>query len=385
MAGKNKHIKHLIGRSKSAFQEVQKLNVSLPSLKRKRHPATQCLNCQLAFDIETNYCPRCGQENNHSKLSFWRIITDFLHNYFSFDSRFGHSLLPFFFNPGALTNYYTEGKRAAYINPIRLYLIVSLLFFFVFSMMGRGFISKAHKRLDETNQTTIDSVSMDLSQIISIKWDSIEHARKDSIAHMMAQDTTLNPKDVSVPDDFLSASNGQIYISLRKDRNLSALQIMDSLDTHGLSAFERKLVLQAIKTDQMPKDILMSQILQNLPIMMMVLLPLLALILKLFYLKKDIYYFSHLIHLIHLHSFIYFVFGIGAILVLNHDTLQFSYAKIWPICFILVTIYATLSFRKVYAEGWIRTLIKYLSIGFIYLFILVFASLTELLLTVFNL
>ncbi|WP_158233336.1 DUF3667 domain-containing protein [Reichenbachiella sp. 5M10] len=385
MAGKR--IKYFIDKSKTALTQVQKLNVSLPSLRRKRHPATHCLNCQLQFDIETNYCPRCGQENNHNQLSFWTIATDFLHNYFSLDSQFGNSIHPFLLRPGALTNYYTEGKRAAFINPIRLYLIVSLLFFFVFSLLSQDFVVKTQNRLEQTNQNLRDSVSMDINQIFMVKLDSIHQIKEDSIARLHEQDTVRawTGRSAESENEFLTQETVKTYLSLREDRNLSPHQIMDSLNTEVLSELEKKIVYQVIKMDQMSMDMVMNRILQNIPVMMMILLPLLALIFKLFYLKKDIYYFSHLIHLVHLHSFTYFIFAIGAILVLNHEMLPLHYSVVWRCCFFLVTIYGILSFKKVYGEHWARTVFKYLSIGLLYLFLLVIAGVMELFITVFNL
>ncbi|MEN8250200.1 MAG: DUF3667 domain-containing protein [Bacteroidota bacterium] len=109
-------------------------------LARKRRKSDHCLNCGAEYEEKVNYCPHCGQENNHNKVSIGTLIIDFLNNYFSFDSKFVNSLLPFFFQPGYLTRKFTEGKRTSFVNPIRLYLIISLLFFFVFSMISSDIV-----------------------------------------------------------------------------------------------------------------------------------------------------------------------------------------------------------------------------------------------------
>ena len=90
----------------------------LPVLIRKRRRANHCLNCGEEFNEKYNYCSHCGQENNHNRVSFSTLIIDFLNNYFSLDSKFSLSLLPFFFAPGYLTKKFVEGKRASFVNPI---------------------------------------------------------------------------------------------------------------------------------------------------------------------------------------------------------------------------------------------------------------------------
>ena len=121
-----------------------------PELMKKRRKANHCLNCGEEFDESFNYCSHCGQENNHNRVSFATLIIDFLNNYFSFDSKFSLSLQPFFFEPGYLTKKFVEGKRASFVNPIRLYLVISLIFFFVFSMVSNDIIQDSVKKFDET-------------------------------------------------------------------------------------------------------------------------------------------------------------------------------------------------------------------------------------------
>ena len=95
-----------------------------------RRKTNCCLNCNHTLSEVYNFCPHCGQENNDNNVSFGTFIGDFFSNYFSFDTRIGRSIQPFFLRPGYLTNQFNEGKRMRYMHPLRLYLIVSLVFFF---------------------------------------------------------------------------------------------------------------------------------------------------------------------------------------------------------------------------------------------------------------
>ena len=115
----------------------------IPNIKRRpRRKGEFCLNCGKELGLDDNYCPNCGQENNHNKASFGTLVVDFFQNYFSLDSKFTNSLLPFFFEPGYLTKKFVAGKRASFVNPVRLYLILSLIFFFVFSMVSSELVEQ---------------------------------------------------------------------------------------------------------------------------------------------------------------------------------------------------------------------------------------------------
>lgn len=90
----------------------------------------KCLNCNQSLSEIYSYCPLCGQENTDNNVSFKQLIEDFLNNYFSLDSKFFQSIKPFFIHPGHLTNSFNSGKRRTYINPVRLYIIISFFYFF---------------------------------------------------------------------------------------------------------------------------------------------------------------------------------------------------------------------------------------------------------------
>lgn len=104
---------------------------------RTRRKQNACLNCGAELNSVYNYCPLCGQENTDNKVSFKTLITDFFSNYLSFDSRFAKSINPFLFKPGYLTNEFINGHRVSFMHPIRLYLVMSLFYFFIISLPGR--------------------------------------------------------------------------------------------------------------------------------------------------------------------------------------------------------------------------------------------------------
>ncbi|WP_373397557.1 DUF3667 domain-containing protein [Algoriphagus halophilus] len=94
-----------------------------------------CLNCGKELTNADNFCSFCGQENVDQRVTIIRFLKDFISNYLNFETVFFQTLPVFLFHPGKLTNTFNEGKRRKYIHPIRLYLITSLFYFFIVSMV----------------------------------------------------------------------------------------------------------------------------------------------------------------------------------------------------------------------------------------------------------
>jgi hypothetical protein len=125
-------------------------------------------------------------------------------------------------------------------------------------------------------------------------------------------------------------------------------------------------------------DIIIDKIFDVLPIAVFIMLPLVALLLKFWYLFSGHYYVEHLIHALHNHSFLFVIF----ILMIVTD----SIAK-WAdpggealitktaqltdfILFIWIPFYLLFSLKKVYQQGWAMTLGKYALLGVSYIVLL---------------
>ncbi len=75
------------------------------------------------------YCGACGQRAEppvHSLVHFSRVATEDLTHA---DSRLWRTLSALLFRPGFLTAEFLAGRRARYLPPVRLYLVLSVAFF----------------------------------------------------------------------------------------------------------------------------------------------------------------------------------------------------------------------------------------------------------------
>jgi len=89
-----------------------------------------CLNCGVT--LSGRYCHQCGQENSVTQQSFWSLLKHFVYDIFHFDGKFFDTLRYLLTRPGRVPKDYIAGKRMRYLDPIRMYLFSSAVFFIVF-------------------------------------------------------------------------------------------------------------------------------------------------------------------------------------------------------------------------------------------------------------
>ncbi|HET7307798.1 MAG TPA: DUF4286 family protein [Gammaproteobacteria bacterium] len=119
-----------------------------------------CGNCETP--LRGRYCPVCGQDSYHRVTSIRELLTDFFGEFLNLDSRLARSLPPLIGRPGVLTKEYLAGRRARYIPPLKLYLFISVAFFFLLSLaslrpewlnihVAQGNDAPVHLSVDEQN------------------------------------------------------------------------------------------------------------------------------------------------------------------------------------------------------------------------------------------
>lgn len=97
----------------------------------------RCLNC--GAPVPGRFCGGCGQERARDlHVPFHRLAGEALAETFTLDSKLGRTLVPLVFRPGEVTRAYLEGRRARYTSPVKLYLVLSFLFFAVSALRPGG-------------------------------------------------------------------------------------------------------------------------------------------------------------------------------------------------------------------------------------------------------
>lgn len=314
----------------------------------------KCLNCGEPLLPEDNYCRVCGQLNDNPNVSFGTLLFDFLSNYFSLDSRFSRSVVPFLFRPGYLTNRFIEGKRVSFANPIRLYLIISVVYFFLLSLVATDVtetFSSAKDSMSSDDQAKLSQV-MDSIEVAMIREAEIDSTSNDLIQISLDEDSTNNSNLINVWSQ---------YKRLKKSGDYSTNEMVRELTKEEYSWWETVLIRQFIRIDNSDVTSITAYLIKNASIMMFVLLPIFALVLKVVYVRRRHFlYFHHLIHGIHLHTFAFFIFSLISLLNLVWGI------DIQPLALLLFGIYIFFSFKRVYAQSYIKTISKLLALFFIY-------------------
>jgi hypothetical protein len=106
-----------------------------------------CSNCNHQLSSHANYCSSCGQRNISYQKPIKPVLTDMFHETLDIDGRMFSSFKTLLSKPGLLSIEYNNGKRAKYTPPLRMYLVISILFFLVLSVIEQninstdGFVS----------------------------------------------------------------------------------------------------------------------------------------------------------------------------------------------------------------------------------------------------
>lgn len=87
----------------------------------------RCPNCAAFLPGEAVFCPQCGQKQTHLHHSAWEVAVEFLESHLNLNSRLLVTLGKLVKNPGLLALDYVQGRRARYLSPVRLFLFLSLL------------------------------------------------------------------------------------------------------------------------------------------------------------------------------------------------------------------------------------------------------------------
>lgn len=321
-------------------------------LRRKKN---YCQNCDYPLSSNYNFCPNCGQENNDKLVSFGTLIGEFFSNYFAYDSRFGRTIIPFLFKPGFLTKEFVAGKRNYYMHPLRLYFIISFVYFLIFSFVitledensDQRFINFGTSSLEPAEVKKLEKVENKLLE------KTVRDIEEDS-PNVIVQQKMFTKNETTKGVNFLNSLN---YIN---NPGVTSEQVLDSIGVQK-SSLNLLLAKQAIKVVNEREETIKSFLVKNASIMMFLLLPFFAIILKLYYLKKSIYYVEHITFTLHIHSFMFFVLSI--FLIINY-----FFPTEGLIAALIIVIYFLFSFKHVYQQKWTTTILKIFLLCISYIF-----------------
>lgn len=326
-----------------------------------------CLNCNAS--LIGLYCHNCGQENKEPKESIWHFSTHFFNDITHFDGKFFTTLKDLLFRPGFLSKEFMLGRRVAYLDPVRMYLFTSFIFFLAFFSMNVNFVGNTETGRKVNGQF--------ISEILALP-----AATQDSISASYNGGKPMSRKEF---ENYLSQSSDSItFGDARKGYKTiaqydSIMKIKGKKDSWLEHAWVKKEIEINQKYHGKGNDLAMTFqeiMIHKFPQILFISLPFVALFLKLLYIRrKKFYYVSHAVFSIQLYIFIFIVMLVqmlftqidkaAGISVLSY----FNYALTFCIFFYLYK-----AMRNFYGQGRLKTFFKYLLFLFSF-FILIIALL----------
>lgn len=318
----------------------------------------KCQNCGTEF--KGHYCPNCGQELAEFNRPFGFIMYDFMGNFFAFDTRFFKTFKYLLFYPGFLTKEFFRGKRKKYSPPFRIFVFLSFILFLILSFL-------TDKGLEAELDTSINEPSETLTENMVVLNDELKQAEGE---------LTDIPLDSLAPGLFITQNDSAklnidllgIFIgkgSLR-DRLDKLADVLEEQITEETEASQRKRIKEYVAMCRAP-EVAISKLLQYLSWAFFILLPLFALILKLFYIRRKQLYIKHLMFSIHIHSFLFVV-----LILITLPWLLFNSIPgiINTILILTIPVYVLVAMRNFYSQSWGKSIVKLMFIGTIYNFII---------------
>jgi hypothetical protein len=365
-------------------RRIGRANDSAPAL-------THCENC--GAELQGHWCAKCGQPAIEYRRSFRYVLADLLHEFLNWDSKFFTTIALLILKPWRLTNEFLAGHRVEYVNPLRLYLLASILFFFAVNFGMKGMHLDPTKFSEEKRAEVAAAIADTRDEIeAELKKENLtpEQRRKAQ----KALDYLTKPKSSATttptPEQTASATPGVSPTAESRQQTYGPVGdrpfvVFD--DAKSTTPFEHWIEARAkekMGEGGTKMGLFINTLFSNLPYMMLCCIPLFALVLKVLYIRRRLFYIDHLIYALHIHTFFYagtmlIVLGtIGLNRLVPGAIAGWLIALLW----IAFVIQIFLSIRYVYRQGWFFSVFKFLFGGFVYLIVLVCALAVTFFLTI---
>jgi len=286
------------------------------------HTDIACKNCGAT--TQGNYCQQCGQATHLHVPSAREFLHEFIAHYVALEGKLWKTLALLIAKPGVLTCEYIEGRRVRYLEPLRVYLTFSIIFFALFKFSG----------------------------VEVARFEDPSPALAAAVADGRAKQTVLGPalvQDVAEYEKTLAVLN-------KKASNLHPV-------------LRERIARFMSLSPQAKKAALKQAFYSYTPYAIFAMMPLFALYLKILYLGSGRRYGEHFLFALHVNAFAFLMLSV---LILIPETWKFiTFAMLLWLVF-----YLPIAMRRVYESGWASTVIRWIVLIFAHIVTLASAVLT---------
>jgi hypothetical protein len=333
--------------------------------KAQPPPLPYCENC--GAPMAGPFCAQCGQHAVDYRRSFRHVIVDVLDSLLNFESKFFATIGWLIVRPWHLTSEFLAGRRVRYVHPLRLYLLVSILFFFVVNYWAKSL------HVDPSNLSAEDRAEIAADPDIppGVKAQVQRALDAKGLTQPEAQ-TSPSPEAPVPPQPTATISPPSPVASPSPPGDFGPLLQFDKPPSEGMEKWLEQRAKEKMGEHGSKMALFIATLFSNLPYMMLCCIPLFALVLKVLYLRKRIFYIDHLVYALHIHSFAYLAIMLIVLITTGlNRSIPGTFAS-WIIAALWITFAAQvfLSIRRLYRQGWFFTVFKFFLGGFAYLIVL---------------
>jgi hypothetical protein len=366
------------------------------------HENRFCANC--ATPLVGEFCHACGQSVHSVLKPVHHMTEEAVETLLHVDSRILHTLPALFLKPGFLTLEYFAGRRVRYIAPFRLMFVLCLLSFFVLHLATSEAISHSieqrqhHLLLDRGADFAQAGSAAEVRELLDEKDNALSAVQTFGDDVMAAQANAAKQRLRTAANQRLAELHAQplpaAYATpppVTRTETSKPVQIawLPDFANQRLNAVRQRMLdnWHAFRhgdpvSREAAKDRVVNGIFGKLPGAMLVLVPIYALLLKLFYVFKRRLYMEHLIVVLHSHAFLFLWLLLCTLLALLAGWLEPH--ALWTtiplnwlerVLVLWAPLYLLLMQKRIYRQGWPMTLLKYWCIGWCYFWLLGFVLL----------
>ncbi|MGD0191368.1 MAG: DUF3667 domain-containing protein [Rhizomicrobium sp.] len=337
--------------------------------------AAKCANC--SGPVVGPFCAVCGQSRNTHRRSVRILLSDFMREIVSFDSRILRTARALMAQPGELSVAFREGRTQRYVPPVRLYLFVTLIFFLTLSIAGIAILQlqlvsvstvyvtdKAHNVYVIKNgvRELMDGFTADNNGNVYLSDKDVPHT---PVPRMKADGST-NLTVTTQPHFFArfgSVKPGHAPAKILADMD-AELRKADARK-RSLGAWISEHVARMFKVLATDPAAINGPLTEWIPRVLLVLLPLFALLLAGFYWRqrKEFFFVDHLVFSLNVHTF-----GFALLLISAAVAQIIPAGVVATVAALWFGAYLYLAMKHFYRQGWLWTGAKFASVGFIYAF-----------------
>lgn len=345
-----------------------------------------CENCTTA--LQGDFCHQCGQSAHSPVRSFGHAIEEVFESFWHLDGRIFRTLRQLLL-PGRLAADYLAGHRTRYIPPIRLFVIVAVLTFFVARLAvhvdAGTFVDKTpappevatafkDARTSEEVEKARRAHIAPLETARATMPESMRFTMDRAIAKIEKQAAKRNEELAGLPAPTPSATPTPPPRAERDaPRGYTPVDIdfLPGFANRWLTGQAEIIRLNLPRISERPQ-LLVNAFFASVPSALFVLVPLFALLLKLFYLGSGRLYLEHLVVALYSHAFL--CVALLGILLLTMLAGQMPNVPVVGTLIglaigVLLTwmpIYLLIMQRRVYGQSWLVTTIKFMALGWLY-------------------